>query len=168
MRWLMREETRQNKVLMFKFEFIFLDFSLIMLLILLWMCVYMRVCIQAVAATLEAGAARGGPGAGQGEDARGQEIQHPQVGAGGLPPCHAAPQQGAGRPQQRDQWQWLNTHTHTHLMCWSLQVSWSICSSIESPALHHRTQTVQVAQSGKRKTSTTLAPKTHMHTLSRI
>lgn len=65
--------------------------------------VYMFVCIQAVAAALQAGASRGGPGAGQGEDARGQEIQHPQVSAGGLPPCHAAPQQGAGRPQQRDQ-----------------------------------------------------------------
>ena len=66
-------------------------------------------CEQAVAPSLQAGAARRGPGAGQGEDAGGQEVQHPQVGAGGLPPRHAAPQQGAGRPQQWNQWQWLNT-----------------------------------------------------------
>lgn len=56
-----------------------------------------------MAAALKAGAAGGGPGAGQGEDAGGPEIQHPQVSAGGLPSCHAAPKQGAGGPQQRDQ-----------------------------------------------------------------
>lgn len=60
----------------------------------------MFVLMQAVAAALQAGAAGSGPGAGQGEDAGGQEIQHPQISAGGVPPCHAAPQQGAGRPQQ--------------------------------------------------------------------
>lgn len=48
--------------------------------------------LQAVAAAVQAGAARHGPGAGQGEDAGGQEIQHSQIGAGGVPPCYAAPQ----------------------------------------------------------------------------
>lgn len=67
------------------------------------MLAHVLACVQAVAAALQAGAARRGPGAGQGEDAGGQEVQHPQIGAGGLPPRNAAPQQGARRPQQRDQ-----------------------------------------------------------------
>lgn len=37
-------------------------------------CMYVFMCIQAVAATLQAGASWGGPGAGQGEDAGGQEV----------------------------------------------------------------------------------------------
>ncbi|CAM9346967.1 unnamed protein product, partial [Bubo scandiacus] len=49
----------------------------------------------------EAGAAGGEPGPGQGEDAGRPQVQHPQVGADRLPPRHAAPQQGAGRAEQR-------------------------------------------------------------------
>lgn len=55
-------------------------------------CAHVFLRLQAVAAAVQAGAARRGPGAGQGEDAGGQEIQHSQVGAGGVPPCYAAPQ----------------------------------------------------------------------------
>ena len=62
-----------------------------------------------MAAAVQAGAAGRGPEAGQREDAGGQEVQHPEVGPGGLPPRHAAPQQGAGGPQQRHQRQRLNT-----------------------------------------------------------
>lgn len=67
------------------------------------MSIHLHLCVQAVAAPLQTGAARRGPGTGQGEDAGGPQVQHPQVGAGRLPPRYAAPQQGAGRPQQRDQ-----------------------------------------------------------------
>lgn len=90
-----------------------------------------RVCVrvQAVAAALQARASRRGPGAGQGEDAGGPEIKHPQVGPGGVSPRYAAPQQGAGRPQQRDQRQRLTRQR-------SAQLRWTTATQ---PAPHSHT-----------------------------
>lgn len=64
-------------------------------------CYLFLIYLQAVVASLQTRALGGEPRPGQGEDAGRTQIEHPQIGPDCLPSCHAAPQQGARRAEQR-------------------------------------------------------------------